>query len=113
MLHTHRRWALALGLLAFALVSVSGICSRWYDRSHQRPSLRQRFERSNPGREDFRGLAVAKCARLMTDALGSYAFLSLAPDTYSVTAEKAGYDISAQRGITVLSDHVQLSPLRL
>ncbi len=106
MLHTHRRWALALGLLAFALVSMSGsalagttgaIRGRVFDSVSSAPIQDVKISAVSP----------SQSGTIMTDALGSYAFLSLAPDTYSVTAEKSGYDISAQRGITVLSDQVQ------
>ena len=106
MLHTHRRWALALGLFAFALVSMSGsalagttgaIRGRVFDSVSSAPIQDVKISAVSP----------SQSGTIMTDALGSYAFLSLAPDTYSVTAEKSGYDISAQRGITVLSDQVQ------
>jgi len=39
-----------------------------------------------------------------TDASGSYAFVSLSPDTYTVTADKAGYDTAAQPGVSVFAN---------
>jgi hypothetical protein len=42
-----------------------------------------------------------------TDANGAYAFVSLAPDTYTVTVQLAGYDTSTQPGINVLADQTQ------
>ncbi len=76
MLHTHRRWTLALGLLAFALVSLSASVLAGTTGANQRPSLRQRFERSNPGREDFSGFSVAK--RYDHDGCAGFVRVSLA-----------------------------------
>ncbi|TAM72864.1 hypothetical protein EPN44_14755 [bacterium] len=42
-----------------------------------------------------------------TDAKGSFAFLSLAPDAYNVTVEKEGYQTVSQTGITVFADQSQ------
>ena len=42
-----------------------------------------------------------------TDAAGGFAFVSLAPDTYVVTAKHVGYDTYVVRGITVLADQSQ------
>src|ERR1700694_2252618 len=39
-------------------------------------------------------------ASTTTDAKGHYAFLSLAPDTYTVTAHHDGYETFVERGIT-------------
>ncbi len=39
-----------------------------------------------------------------TDANGSYVFLSLQPDTYTVTATKDGYDSQSQPGTTIFAD---------
>ena len=43
----------------------------------------------------------------VTDGNGSYSFLSLPPDTYTITVEKDGYDTTTQRGVTVLADQNQ------
>jgi len=42
-----------------------------------------------------------------TDATGAYAFVSLSPDTYTVTATLAGYDPTTLAGINVLVDQNQ------
>ncbi len=39
-----------------------------------------------------------------TDATGHFVFVSLAPDTYTVSAAKTGYMPVSQRGITVFAD---------
>ena len=43
----------------------------------------------------------------LTDSHGHYAMLSLAADTYTVTASKEGYDSVVQLGVTVVADQVQ------
>ncbi|TAM88581.1 hypothetical protein EPN42_09150 [bacterium] len=42
-----------------------------------------------------------------TDAQGHYAFVSLAPDAYTVSVEKEGYQSVSQTGIAVFADNVQ------
>jgi len=39
-----------------------------------------------------------------TDAGGVFVFISLSPDTYTITVTKDGYDIASLPGITVVSD---------
>ncbi|HET9342424.1 MAG TPA: TonB-dependent receptor [Candidatus Eremiobacteraceae bacterium] len=39
-----------------------------------------------------------------TDANGVFVFISLAPDTYTITVSKDGYDIASLPGITVVAD---------
>lgn len=46
-------------------------------------------------------------ARSTTDATGTFRFLSLAPDTYTLSFTKEGYDPVAQPGLTVVADQVQ------
>jgi len=46
-------------------------------------------------------------ATTTSDATGHFTFLSLAPDTYTISIEKAGYDQFSQSGITVQSDQSQ------
>ena len=43
----------------------------------------------------------------VTDAHGHFQFLGLSPDTYTVTAEKAGYNTISLSGITVFADQTQ------
>src|SRR5450432_1384578 len=42
-----------------------------------------------------------------TDATGAYAFVSLSPDTYAVTASATGYDPTSLPGVNVLADQSQ------
>lgn len=42
-----------------------------------------------------------------TDAQGHFEFLTLAPDTYTITIEKDGYQTVAQSGLTVFADQTQ------
>lgn len=42
-----------------------------------------------------------------TDAGGHFQFLTLAPDTYTITVEKDGYQTVAQSGLTVFADQTQ------
>ena len=48
-----------------------------------------------------------------TDASGHFVFLSLAPDTYSVSAEKGDYQAESQAGVTVFADSTQTVSLQL
>jgi hypothetical protein len=54
----------------------------------------------------------SQVATLVTDAAGSFSFLSLAPDTYTVSAELAGYDQISTSGVTVQADQIQRLTLR-
>ena len=49
----------------------------------------------------------SQVARSVTDATGTYRFLSLAPDTYTLSFAKEGYDPITQPGLTVVADQVQ------
>jgi hypothetical protein len=42
-----------------------------------------------------------------TDSQGRFTLLSLAPDTYTITAQEPGYDAASVQGITVLADQTQ------
>ncbi len=48
-----------------------------------------------------------------TDARGSYHFISLSPDTYTLTAEKDQYTNESQAGITVFADSTQVVNIRM
>jgi hypothetical protein len=52
-------------------------------------------------------------AKATTNAQGAYAMLSLAPDTYVVSVEFAGYQTFAQSGVTVQADQTQTLALTL
>jgi hypothetical protein len=53
----------------------------------------------------------SQTASSTTDAQGSFVFLSLSPDTYTISVSPPGYDAVAQSGITVVSDQVQTTSL--
>ncbi len=57
--------------------------------------------------------APSQAATASTDASGSYAFISLEPDTYVVTASKAGYDSQSQPGVSVLADQAATANVAL
>jgi hypothetical protein len=46
----------------------------------------------------------SQSAQTVTDAGGQYSFISLQPDTYTVSASKTGYDPLSQPGISVVAD---------
>ena len=100
-----QRWAFTLALFTLVFASTFGtavagttgaIRGRVYDGSSNAPIQDAKVSAVSPSQN----------ADTTTDALGAYAFLSLAPDTYSVIVQKAGYDLSTQRGITVTADNV-------
>lgn len=49
----------------------------------------------------------SQTATTQTDASGHFSFLSLSPDTYSVSANKAGYAAVSIAGVTVFADQSQ------
>ncbi len=49
----------------------------------------------------------SQSATSTTDASGTFRFLSLSPDTYTVSFSKTGYDPVTQAGLTVVADQVQ------
>jgi Carboxypeptidase regulatory-like domain/TonB-dependent Receptor Plug Domain len=49
----------------------------------------------------------SQTARSTSDAGGTFRFLSLSPDTYTLTFSKEGYDAVTQPGLTVVADQVQ------
>lgn len=51
--------------------------------------------------------APSQTATTRTDASGHFTFLSLTPDTYTVSAEKDGYDAVSQAGVSVFADATQ------
>ena len=48
-----------------------------------------------------------------TDAAGHFTFLTLSPDTYTVTASKSGYQSTSVPGQSVFADTVQVVPVRM
>lgn len=55
----------------------------------------------------------SQVARVTTDASGRYTFLSLAPDTYTISAARAGYETVSVAGISVFADQSQTIPIQL
>jgi hypothetical protein len=51
-----------------------------------------------------RAVSVSESASTTTDAGGHYTFLTLEPDTYTVTATKQGYNPTSAAGITIFAD---------
>ena len=52
-------------------------------------------------------------ASTKTDANGHFSFISLAPDTYTVTASKEGYSAQSVPGVTVISDQTRTVTIAL
>ncbi|MBV9028087.1 MAG: carboxypeptidase regulatory-like domain-containing protein, partial [Candidatus Eremiobacteraeota bacterium] len=55
----------------------------------------------------------SQVARVTTDSAGRFTFLSLAPDTYTVSAQREGYESLSIAGISVLADQSQVIPIAL
>ncbi len=51
--------------------------------------------------------SASQSATVQTDSSGHYVFLSLAPDTYTVSMDKVGYDPASETGITILADQTR------
>ncbi|HKW44419.1 MAG TPA: TonB-dependent receptor [Candidatus Eremiobacteraceae bacterium] len=49
----------------------------------------------------------------VSNSTGNFSFVSLAPDTYEVTASKDGYDTVSQPGISVFADNTQVVKLQM
>jgi hypothetical protein len=52
-------------------------------------------------------VSPTQTATMQTNGNGEFAFISLSPDTYTVSAEHAGYDPVSASGISVFADQVQ------
>ena len=52
-------------------------------------------------------VSPSQTATTLTDASGGFSFLSLAPDTYTLSGEKAGYDPVSIGGVTIFADQTQ------
>jgi hypothetical protein len=55
----------------------------------------------------------SQAATSISDANGHFVFLSLAPDSYTISAEKSGYDPVSVSGVTVQADQNQSVAMRL
>jgi hypothetical protein len=57
-------------------------------------------------------VSPSQSATTRTDATGRFSFLSLIPDTYTLTASKDGYQTVTQQGVSVFADQSQNLVLR-
>ena len=55
----------------------------------------------------------SQIAKVTTDASGRFTFISLAPDTYTVSADHAGYDLLSVTGVSVFADQSVSLPITL
>ncbi|HTX60647.1 MAG TPA: TonB-dependent receptor [Verrucomicrobiae bacterium] len=55
----------------------------------------------------IKATSPSQTASVQTDAAGHFTFLSLAPDTYTLSATKAGYAATSITGIAVFADQIQ------
>jgi len=55
----------------------------------------------------------SQIASQKTDASGHFTFLNLAPDTYTVSAETAGFEPLSTSGVTVVADNTRVLPIAL
>ena len=55
----------------------------------------------------------SQIATVTSDASGRFTFISLAPDTYTITARKTGYDEQSVAGISVFADQSQTLAVNL
>ncbi len=58
-------------------------------------------------------VSPSQSATTRTDASGAYRFLSLAPDTYVLSVQDAGFDPVAVPGVTIIADQTQTLPVPL
>jgi hypothetical protein len=85
-------------LVAMPLQSVAGttgtLRGRVVDASTHAPIAGVAVTASSP----------SQTAQTVSDSAGTFSFISLQPDTYTVNASKAGYDSTSQAGITIVAD---------
>ncbi|MBV8638238.1 MAG: TonB-dependent receptor [Candidatus Eremiobacteraeota bacterium] len=60
-----------------------------------------------------KAVSASQTASVTTDSSGHFNFLALAPDTYTVSAQKDGFSPIAEPGITVFADNNQTISIRL
>ncbi|MBV9333307.1 MAG: carboxypeptidase regulatory-like domain-containing protein, partial [Candidatus Eremiobacteraeota bacterium] len=58
-------------------------------------------------------VSPSQVARVTADSAGRFTFLSLAPDTYTISAERAGYEPVSIAGIAVFADQSQIVSISL
>ncbi len=89
-----------LGILAFSLpasAGTTGALSGYVVLEDSSPLAGAKITAASP----------TQSATTTTDSKGHFAFVSLVPDTYVVTATKDGYDIVTQPGVTVTADNTR------
>ena len=99
-----RIWA-SLGTAIVVLLSVSAsqagttgsLSGRVVDSASQAPLSGVSITVASPSQTEI----------AVTDAAGRFSFVSLAPDTYAVTAKKDGFDTTSLPGVTVFADQTQ------
>ena len=93
----------AVALLLFVLIAMPTVAragttgtlrGRVVDAATQAPVAGATVVASSPSQN----------AQTVSDASGSFSFISLQPDTYTVSATKAGYDPQSQPGISIVAD---------
>lgn len=77
--------------------TTGGVTGRVLDAQNQAPIAGATVTATSP----------SQTASVVTDANGRYSFLTLAPDTYTLSFAKDGYDPVAQPGLGVFADQVQ------
>ncbi|MBC5823709.1 MAG: TonB-dependent receptor [Candidatus Eremiobacteraeota bacterium] len=99
--------ALILGLASFPSVAKAGttgeVAGRVRESISQAPVAGARVTATSP----------SQSTTAVTDAAGNFVFVSLAPDTYTLTVSRQGYDSTSQTGVTVLADQTQRVALAL
>ena len=80
----------------------------WNDRYDHRYGQRREYARADRRRTSHR-LSPSQVAHVSTDASGRFTFLSLAPDTYAISAEHGGYETNVLTGISVFADQSQIA----
>lgn len=90
---------LAAALLPLQAVAgtTGGVTGRIVDAQSHQPLVGVLVTASSP----------SQSATSTSDASGTFRFLSLRPDTYTISFSKSGYDPITQPGVTVVADQIQ------
>ena len=83
--------------------TTGGISGRTVDASNSAPIPDASVSATSP----------SQAATATTDATGHFSFISLAPDTYTVTASKTGFNTQSVPGVTVVSDQTRAVTIAL
>jgi|HubBroStandDraft_4_1064222.scaffolds.fasta_scaffold00002_11 hypothetical protein len=100
-----------------ALVAVALLAMPWEARAGTTGTLRGRVVDAATHAPIAGAVVTAaspsQTAQSLSDAAGAFSFISLAPDAYTVSASKAGYDPQSQPGIAVVADQSASTTLEL